>query len=226
MGNDYIPYGPDPFTIGRRDATASRTEDGVLKQFSRVIVEDHRVDTFRGTGATFAIPGNAALAQPLWSIENITGSGIIVAVRDLYVQSFAGAASATIFVPPAAYTFRTTTMPTGGTAFTKVSKDTRDPVSSASVIVRQGASADGVANAIVAPLAGPRLTQRAMSNWASMVGFAQPIPSDLLEGAVEDELVIQPGQAIVIHANANVAADNAATRRWFINFAWIECTEY
>lgn len=226
MANDNLIYPADPSPAGRRAATRSRTEDAVTKHWLRTITEDERIRTFRGAGATFAIPGSAALAQPLWSIENVTGSGVIVAVRDLYVWSFAGAASATIFILPWAYTFRTTVMPTGGTTFTKVSKDSRDSGSNANVIVRQGASADGTASAITAPLVAPRLTQRPMSSWASMVGFAQPVVADMLESMVQNEHVLQPGQALVVHGTAAAAADNATTRRWFVDFSWEEFTEY
>lgn len=226
MANSDIPYGPDPVVVGRRSATKSRVEDSVTRHWERVIPEDNRLRTFRGAGATFAIPGNGALAQPIWSLENTSGSGVIVAVRDLFIWSFAGAASATIFIAPSAYTFRTTVMPTGGTTFTKVSKDTRDSGSAANVIVRQGASADGTASAITAPFVAPRITQRPVSHWATMVGFAQPIPADMLESTVDNEILLQPAQALVVHANANVAADNAATRRWFVDFAWEEFTEF
>lgn len=229
MPDSYIPYGADPGTVGRRQSTVKRNEtrDSVTADFHRdeVIAIDRRLRTFRGAGATFAIPGTAALAQPLWSIENTTGSAVIVAVKDLFVWSFAGAASATIIVLPWAYTFRTTTMPTGGTTFTKVSQDTRDSGSASNVIVRQGASADGTGSAITAALVAPRLTQRPVTSWATMVGFAQPLPTDLLESTVNNELLIQAGQAIVVHANANAAGDNATTRRWFVDFSWEEFTE-
>lgn len=230
MPDSFIPYGSDPATIGRRQATAKRTmtRDSVTSEFhyDEVTLVDRRVPTFRGAGATFAIPGNAALAQPLWSIENPLSTGIIVAVRDLFVWSFAGAASATIFTPPWAYTFRTTTMPTGGTTFTKASKDSRDSGSHASVIARQGASADGTASVITAPFVAPRLTQRPVSTWASMVGFANHEAQDLLESTVDNEILLQPGQALVVHGNAMAAADNAATRRWFVDFSWQEFTEF
>lgn len=231
MPDSFIPYGADPLTPGRRQATAKRpsaARDGTTDTFHHdlVIVDERRIKTFRGIGATFAIPGSAALAQPLWSIENTTGSAVIVSVERLFIWSFAGAASATIFIPPWAYTFRTTTMPTGGTAFTKISADTGDSGSAANVTVRQGASADGTASAITAALVAPRLTQGHVSHWASMVGLAQPVPTNLLEGTPNNEILVRAGQALVVHANANAAADNATTRRWFLDFAWEEFTEF
>ncbi len=230
MPDSFIPYGADPGTIGRRQATAKRnmTRDGVLADynFDEVVIIDRRLPTFRGAGGTFAIPGSAALAQPLWSIENTTGSGVIVAVRDLFVWGYAGAAVATIFISPWAYTFRTTVMPTGGTAFTKASKDSRDTGSAANVTVRQGASADGTISAIVAPFVAPRMTHAPVSQYLSAVGFAQAVKGDLLEATVDNEILVQPGQALVIAAGANAAADNAATRRWFVDFSWQEFSEF
>ncbi len=57
-----------------------------------------------------------------------------------------------------------------------------------------------------------------------MVGFAQPIASDLLESTVDNELGIQPGQTNAVHAQAN-AVDNAGTRRAKVLLNWNDNTE-
>lgn len=231
MPDSFIPYAADPATVGRRQATVKRSEtrDGVTADFQRdeVIVTDRRVRTFRGTGSTFRTPGNAATPQNIWSIENAAaaGSGLVVSLRDLFIMSAQVTANATM--PPWLTLFRTTTLPTGGITFTKVSKDTRDAASNAGVVIRQTVSADGgAATAITAAFVAPRLATRIASQLYTAVGVYQSEPQDMLVGIPDDELLLQPGQAYVLSVNTAAAADNIAGRSFWVDFGWTEFSEY
>lgn len=226
----HIPYGPDPGVVGRRSATikgVSEVRDGATDLFHRdeVFVTDGRVVTYKGTGQTFAVPGNAAIGQPLFTFSNNAPAGTLyVSIRDIFVWSTAGAAAATIFHLPWATGFRTTVQPTGGTAIVKAAVDTRE-TSHANASGLQGASADGTGTVITAPAVSPRLLGRPTTNYSTMVGVQQMTVQDMMEGAPGDEIVLQPGQHFVVAAQAIVAGDNATTRRWWVDYSWLEFTE-
>lgn len=235
MPKSFVPYGTDPPSPGRRSATMkgpSETRDSVTAQFEydEVIVRDHKIRSFKGAGASFRIPGNAALAQPLWSIENTSGSAVSVAIRRLQVtmaQSIANTTHAPWF-----YLFRTTVMPTGGTVMTKANPDGRSSqTSAANVIVRQGASVDGTATpAIVAPVVLPRLASMHGSNMGTNVGQITPLRNDMLAGLADEpqehgELILGPAQAYVLHVTHAAAADNLTTKSYIVDFAWSEFTD-
>lgn len=225
MATDQFLYPADPSPVGRRAATRSRTEDGVLKHWQRVIVEEAQVESFHGIGSTFRIPGSQALAQPLWSIENTTGSAVIVEIKELQVATAQSVANTTM--PPWFYLFRTTTMPTGGTQFTKTSVDSRDSASAANVIVRGGASADGTISAITAPFVAPRLFSNFGGQLYTAVGVYQSLPVDVIPSqAVGHPLLLQAGQAYVLHVTAALAADNIAARSFIVSCRWNEFTEF
>lgn len=234
MPDSYIPYGADPGTVGRRQATVKRTEtrDGTTAEFNRdvVVLDDRRARTFKGVGATFRIIGSAAIPQPLWSIENTTGSAVAVALRRLYVGVTQTAANLTH--PPWFYLFRTSTMPTGGTTMTKTHPDGRSAETSAgNVIVRSGASADATLSAITAPFAGARLATLFGSQLYTAVGQGTPLRLDMLAGVADEAmeygwLVLGAGQAYVLHVTAAAAADNIAARSFVVDFAWSEFTDY
>lgn len=225
MPTDNIPYPQDPSAIGRRGATRSRTEDAVTKHWDRVIVEDERIRTFKGVGATFRIPGSAATPQNLWSIYNTTGSSIIVALKELWVTSAQTVANLTH--PPWYTLTRITTAPTGGTAFTKTPVDTRDAASAANVEVRGGASVDGTAATITATAAGQRLASAHGNQLYTAVGVLQAMRIDILAAVANDfPLLLQANQGFLLQVNTAAAADNLATRSHIVDCAWTEFTEF
>ncbi len=234
MAKDSLWNPADPGVPGRKEASYTTTETSpegsVVKHLPRVVVEDDMLRSFVGVGATFRIPGSAALAQPLWSIENTTGSAVLVGLRRLFVGIAQSAANLTH--PPWFYLFRTTTMPTGGTAITKSSPDSRIAFASsaASVAIKQGASADGVISAITAPIVLPRLSSMFGSQLYTAVGHAEPLRLDMLSGISDQalehgHLILGAGQALVLHVTTAAAADNIATRSFIVDFAWSEFTE-
>lgn len=236
MGDSFIPYGSDPATVGRRSAASSRSEtrDGATATFYRdeVHIVDRKGRTFNGVGATFRIPGSAATPQPLWSIENTTGSTVRVELSRLVVGVAQTGANTTM--PPWFYLFRTTTMPTGGQTIYKMHPDGSSAQTSvANVTIRQGASADGslATSALTAAFVAPRLSTMFGSQLYTAVGHSTPLRFDLLAGVSNDplehgELVLAAGQALVLHVATAAAADNIATRSFLVDFAWNEHTLY
>lgn len=224
MATGDIPYGPDPASIGKRSATRYRTEDAVVRHWDRVLIENNRVYTWRGTGSTFRIVGSAALNQPLWSIENTAGSAVIVSLDKLRIFSAQTVANTTH--PPWYYINRLTSMPTGGTTFTKIAADSTDASSAANVTIRQGASADGTNSAITATPSGSRIAAGIGNQLYTAVGTYQSVALDLLGATPAGELILNAGQAYVVYVTTSLAADNLATRSFLLDFAWSEYTTF
>lgn len=220
MADSFIPYGADPGTVGRRAATAKRnmTRDTVTADFhhDEVVVVERKIITFRGAGATFRIAGLASTPHNLWSIENAAGSTVLVALRYLNMYTVATAASATLVTPAL---FRITTLPTGGTTFTKTSKDSRE-TSNASVAVRGASSADGTASAITATAAGQRLTSALQPTMVTS-GVYTALGKDLIM-AEEYPYILNAGQAYLLQ---NITA-SAVTVHYVVECAWEEFTEF
>lgn len=218
MADSFVPYGSDPGTVGRRAATVKRTmtRDGVTADFhhDEVIVADRRIRTFRGAGATFRIPGTAAL-QNLFTIENAAGSSVLVALRHVRLWVVGTAAVANLVTPSV---YRITTLPTGGTTFTKTSVDSRES-SNASVVLRGAASADGTASAITATVGGGRLASALLPTMVTS-GVFPAAPVDIVHHSDYD-YVLNAGQAYLL---VNITA-SATTMHYVVDVEWDEFTE-
>lgn len=118
-----------------------------------------RVPSFKGIVASFRVPGVAAANTPYFSIFNKTGSGVLVAVRELLVAHEFPAATGTMRTNSIT---RVTTAPTGGTLHTPTALDT-GLSHNANVEVRGAASADGTASAITSTV-GATIAWRNMVN--------------------------------------------------------------
>ncbi len=230
MPDSFIPYGPDPATSPRKDATAKRTEtrDGVSAEYHRseVLIARRRITTFRGRVSTFRTIGAGATPQNLFTIENATGSPVLVALRLLRIWSHQVTASAVL--PPWFSLSRLTTLPTGGTTMSKVSVDPRDAASNANVVLRQATTADGAALTAITATAGVRqATGIAVQLYTAAAGL-QPQNTDIVSWEVPDdfELMLGAGQAYLVQVITAAAADNIAGRSFHITCAWEEYTEY
>jgi len=218
MATDRIILPGDPVNPGRNEATRSRTEDGNIKHWSRVIVEDNRIRTFRGAGSTFRIPGVTTTAHNLWSIENAAGSTILVALKKLHLYVVNTAVSALVINPAL---FRLTTLPTGGTPFTKTSVDPRDAASNASVVVRGGASVDGTAGTVItATAAGQRLTSALLPVMVTS-GVYPATVIDMLEG-MDGEFLLGASQSYLLQ----IPGGSNTAFHYIVNCEWEEFTEF
>jgi|GEM_PF-2337515 len=92
--------------------------------------------------ASWRTVASAATPHNLLSIENTTGSAVLVAVRELAVEIQVNAVTA-MLVASDIKLFRGTTVPTGGTTLTQHQLDTSDTVSPANVVIRGATASDG-----------------------------------------------------------------------------------
>lgn len=218
MATSNIPYPQDPTLVGQRAATRTKTEDSVTKHFQRVILETGRTTTFKGVGATFRMPGVATTPHNLFYITNATSSTVLVAIRKLEI-SVIGTAANTALVTPAL--FRLTTLPTGGTAFTKTSTDSRD-TSSASVIVAGAASADGTASAITGTAVGQRITSGLLPTMVTSGVYPGQRVYDMTSGMDEFPLTLNAQQGYLLQ----MITASVVTNHYVVEVAWEEYTEF
>ena len=179
-------------------------------------------ETFRGAASTFRILGSAAVPHNLFTIENLTGSGKLIYLRELYLSADTTAALLTVACQ--VDVSRTTAIPSVGTVLTKVAIDTLLS-SSANVILRGANASDGgAASAITATAAAGYLGRGFIPRQATAVGQVQPfqlvdlLPDYLLES---DSIVLRENQAIVVQITGT-AASNAATNHYIITCVWDE----
>lgn len=179
-------------------------------------------EAFRGVASTFRTIGSAAVPQPIFTIENLTGSGKLVYIRGLYLACDTTAVLLTVACQ--ADLQRTSAIPSGGTALTKVAIDTALS-SNANVILRGGSSADGTNSAITAAVVAQGLIGRLfIPRQATAVGqVMQQFLIDLLPGYLleSDSLLLRENQAIVIQITGT-AASNAATNHYIVTCVWDE----
>jgi hypothetical protein len=178
-------------------------------------------NTFIST--TFRIPGSAAVAQNLLTIENATGSAIVVRMRRLVMMMDATAVLTAVM--PQFKCSRFAGAGTGGTAMTKSVFDSLATASNASVTVRGGASADGTASAITAT-PGVALWQQFGMRMHTVVGQVISGECDMLPALVADSALapftLRANESIVVHVVAAVLSSNPATNWYIVNAVWEE----
>lgn len=196
----------------------------VAEQYVIPILE--RVPSNKGTMSSFRTPARAVASlgsQSLLTIENKTGSGLLVAVRQISVSVESVAAKAVI--APIVRTMRCTA-PTNGTVQTKGQTDTAD-TASASVEVRGDASADGTSSASAL---GATHTERMWSRFSprfhTLVGqqdFDELFMTPLL--MPEYPTILREGQACgLVLVNNSGAAWTANDWHFLMSAAWEEFT--
>lgn len=192
----------------------------LLVATQRMIPVVERVTTFSGIVASFRTLGSAATPQNLFSIENGAGSPILVAVKRLSVEMDATAALTT--VAPEFAVFRQTTLPTVGTALTKVAVDTA-LTSNASVVARGATASDGgAATAITGTASANRAWHQFQHRLPTQVG--QMIADDYSLIPIysnDDPVILRASEALLVQV-IGTAASNAATNHYVVKCAWEE----
>jgi len=186
-----------------------------------VVPTTDRIVSYRGRAHSFRMLGIAGTAgQRLATIHNATGSTILVDVEKIVVDVYQTAAR--VVAPPVIRVHRITTVPTGGTAITKVPEDTALS-SSASLVLLQGTASDGgAATAITAtPGAGTLLTQEIAPRALTLVGYEN---FDRAEFLVGDLVTLRALEGIVVNLDYTVATSNPITDNWVVGFNWTEYT--
>lgn len=190
-----------------------------------VTTDGHRVISYRGRCCSFRTPGRAGTAgQNLFSIHNDTASAVRVDVERLTVDMVQTVVKAVTVLPPVVRMYRVTVLPTNGTVGTKVARDTALS-SSASLTVRQDASADGTssATALTATIpAGNVLSQVYAPRLITAAGYEMLDTFPFLEG---DQLItLRPLEGLVIRLDYTAATQNPITDMWTVDCRWTEYT--
>ncbi len=187
-----------------------------------VEVEGEPRATFRGRASTFRSIGRAGTtARRLLTIFNAAASGKVVRISQVAVDFAQTAAMAVTVIPPAIRVYRITALPTGGTALTKVAKDTA-LTTSASITLAGDASADGTnsASALTATTtAGTALTQEFFPRLITAAGYEVADRIELLEGK---DIVLRPGEGLVLSSDITLATQEPAGVHTIATIDWYE----
>lgn len=220
MPDGFVQLPPD--STGKKQSMHTRDPGTGLVYIPRVVTMSDRIVAGRVGVSTFRTLGNAAVTHNVFSLENGAASTVNVALRRLTVQM--DTLAALIAVAPTIKTSRPTAIPTGGTALSKAMFETAG-ASHASVVARGANASDGgAATAIVATAGATLWTQYAMRQH-TLVGQVLIDDNSLVPNiAVDNPIIILPGQAILVTIIAAVATSNPATNHYVLNAAWEEFT--
>ena len=217
MATDSIPYPTDPATVGRRTATRSRTEDGVLKQFDRVHVEDDRVRSglyHWHTGAHTVQAAAQAAGTGFWFLFNPVGSTVLVALRRVEFMSQLNSALVAPTAPRLALVRFTATGTFSGTNIAPAKRRTSDANS---------VSRNFAANTGLTITEGATIFSFLPIASATAVGYTAPASDDWLP-EVAEQPILAAGEGLVFKQLD--AATTGDTRRFVTNALYDEFTEY
>jgi hypothetical protein len=185
-------------------------------------VEASRQVSFRGLAGTFRTLGNAAATQNLFTIENASGSPVLVAIRRLSLEVESTAALAAL--ANRIVVSRPTALPTAGTALTKVAAETA-LASSASVVLRGATASDGGAATAITATAGAQMWSTFAMRMHTLAGQVMFQPDNLLPEHVADQpVILRAGEALLAQVVQPTAANNANTYHYVVKCAWDEFT--
>ncbi len=177
---------------------------------------------FEGRASTFRTVGKATAAiRRYLSIFNATGSGRNVRLNVMNIDFMQTAAIAIGVIAPPIRVYRITAVPTGGTALTKVAKDTALS-SHANVTLLGDASADGTnsATTITATTSsGAHLTQEYFPRLITGAGYEVADRIDLLN---DRDVILRPGEGLVLGSDITLATQEPATVMSICTIDWTE----
>jgi hypothetical protein len=152
-----------------------------------------RVVSFAGLVGTPRILPTATADFNIASLFNVTGSGVLVAIRSLEAQMDSASVTFGRFFS----TQKVTTAPTAGTLHTPMGLDTNQ-THNANVEFRSGASADGVATALTSaggPIAWREFANRAANADSQYLWEDAPMFPALVE---DDPAILRPGEGVLV----------------------------
>lgn len=217
MANDAYLYPSDPAVVGKRGATASYTEDGVVKQWDRFIAEDRRIRAgvyLCQTGAHVLLAAADAATVGRWYLINPVGSGVLVALRRIEFMSQLGSALLTPTSPRVQVERFTFT----GTASGAIIPSAKSVTAQANPVASVRS-----ANTGLAPTAGAPVYAFLPIACATAAAFTAPGVGDWNPDN-DGMVVLTGGEGLILRQpDAGTAAD---TRRYITNIAWEEYTEF
>jgi hypothetical protein len=198
------------------------TEDVGGVHYQKFIPSPEAHAAFRGRAATFRTPGRAGTsARRLLTLHNATGSPVLVHVNQLTIDLYQTVIKAVTVAPPIIRVNRITALPSGGTALSKVAKDSA-LTSDSHVVVTGDASADGTvsASALTAtPSAGTLLTQEYAPRLITAAGYEMFDRTELLSGW---DVILRALEGIVLSIDYAAATQEPSTDMWIATVDWYE----
>jgi hypothetical protein len=203
--------------------TRERTVSSETVSEQYVIPISERVASYKGTATTFRTPGRAATTQNLAAIFNAAGSSVLVAVRRLSIQMDVTAVLTA--VAKSIKTSRITSVPTNGTAGSKVPFDTALS-SSSSVTLWGDASADGTSSGTtLTATPGTVGWSQFVMRMHTLVGQVLMDDEPLIPGlCADDPIILRAGEGLLVAVVAAAAGSNPVTDHHIINVMWEEFT--
>lgn len=196
-----------------------RTVGGSAVEEQYVVLQDERVVSWEGAASTFRIPGSGAAGQKIATLFNKTGSGVLVAVRELeLVMDYITNSGTVRFMGTSVIA----TSPTTGTVMTPMGFDTAQ-TQNTSVEFRGGASADGTANAITAT---PGTIGWRQGHWHAPTAVGQYLSSDLADANMipvlcdDDPIILREGEGLLVH----IIDASSTSASYVLNALWTEFT--
>ena len=217
MAEQFYKLPLDTDNAGLRIRTRERSISGSTIQEQYQIIQDERVITNFLKVCTFAIPGRAATGQTLLTVENKTGSGLLVEIESIRVFM---EATDTLATRAVAVVLSKGVTRTNGTAMAKAQLQT-SLSSSASVEVYGDASADDT-------LSGSALSYTSQSNlvriplWRA-AAFAGQILNPGLE-LINRPMRLAENQVCAVDLSSANASDNVSTNRYYVVIEAVEFT--
>lgn len=201
------------FRTRQRNVGGSNVEEQFL------LYQDERVASWEGSASTFRIRGDGVAGQNIASLFNRTGSGVLVAVRELeLVMDYTTNSGTVRFFG----TSRITTNPTTGTLMSVMSFDTAQS-HQALVEFRGGASADGTASALTAT---PGVIAWRQGHWHAQTAVGQFQTADLADSPTipavcdDDPVILREGEGLLVH----VIDASSTSAHYILNALWQEFT--
>lgn len=205
--------------------------DGVLRDVSAgfpfpVDLDSKRVVTFKGRGSTFRTPGRGGtVGHKIFSLFNAAASPVLVDVEKVSFDMETTVVKAVTVLPPVVRIYRITAAPTGGTAVSKITRDTNF-ASNASVTALGDSSADGTssATALTSTLAvGNYFTQFFAPRLITAAGYQTIDRAEFMDGD-DEKITLRAGQGIVVMLDYTLATQSATTDMYVVNCKWTEYT--
>ncbi len=184
--------------------------------------------TFRGRVCTWRIPGRAGTTgQKLFSLFNPAASGKVMVLNQVVIDVYQTVVKAVTVAPPLIRIHRITAAPTGGTALTRIAKDTALPVANGVVTALGDSSADGTSSgtalthAIANGAQATILTQEFAARMITAVGYETFDRIELLEGK---DIIFRAGEGCLLFLDYTLATQNPITDMWMVGADWYEYT--
>lgn len=190
-----------------------------------VNTDSKRRVSYYGRASTLRTPGRAGtVGQKIFTFFNASGSSVVVDIEEITIDSVSTVIKAVTVLPPAIRLYRITTLPTGGTALSKISRDTN--LTSAAAIATLGdASADGASSASALTATGVGIYDQAFASRLITAAGYEMLDQLCFVGGEDEKVTLRANEGITVSLDYTLATQNPITDMWLVNCKWSEYTE-